>query len=249
MMEGASGNVLMLVGSALGFMLAAFLLAMLGAFREWIFRAAPRLMTTLKSYPNKRDAEQNHGVYTELVEARALADSDRSMVLRFHNGNEFLPDNPVWKVTCSHEVVRSGVSYVSSGMQAVLVSRVHSLVDTVMTGDSVFKGVRMVDCEACKYKDKCDRRNKHSVVVQVDEMEDSFSKFMLESHNVKTLVASGMVSGRQVVGMVVLDFCDRKLEGGAEVMDAAMKVCRTAARVQYYLQFKTPPDDSKIVRE
>lgn len=194
MFNGASGNVMMLVGSAFGFVLAAMLLAMLGAVREWVFRMAPRLVSKLKSYPTKKDAEQNHRVYTELVEARASSNSDRSYVLRFHNGSDFLPDNPIWKVSCTHETVRGGVSYGSSGFQNVLVSRLHKIIDPVITGESKCKGVEMVDCKKCAFKEGCDRDNKHTVVVQVDEMEDSFARFLLESNNVKTVVISGSMS-------------------------------------------------------
>lgn len=243
MFDGASGKVMMLMGSAVGFMLAAVLLAALGMVREKMFRLAPRLMALLKAYPSKRDAQQNHRMYNELVELRALAHSARSYVLRFHNGNEFLPDNPQWKVTCTHETVGSGVSYGSSDFQNVLVSRVHSIVDPVIVGSSRYKGVSMVDCEKCAFKNECDRQSKHSVVIQVDEMEDSFAKFVLDSHGVKTVVASGMVSGRKVFGMVALDFCESKLEGDAEIMEAVSKTCRTAIKTQYYLQFKCPPGE------
>lgn len=243
MFDGASGSVMMLVGSAVGFMLAAILLAVLGAMRERMFMLAPKLMALLKPYPGKKDAQQNHKMYNELVELRALAKSSRSYVLRFHNGNEFLPDNPQWKVTCTHETVGSGVSYGSLDFQNVLVSRVHNIVDPVITGASRYKGVKMVDCEKCSYKNECDRKSKHSVVVQVDEMEDSFSKFLLDSHGVKTMVASGMVNGQKVFGMVALDFCEGKLETEEEVMEAVSRTCRTAIRTQYYLQFKCPPGE------
>lgn len=231
----------------MGFMVAAILLAMLGAVREWAFKLAPRLMSVIKDYPSKKDAEQNHKVYTELVEVRATADSDRSYVLRFHNGSDFLPDNPIWKVSCILETVRSGVSYGSSGFQNVLVSRIHNIIDPVIVGESLFKGVRLVDCETCTFKEGCDKENKHSLVIQVDEMDDSFAKFLLESHNVKTVVASGMVIGRKAFGMVVLDFCDRKLQDGDETMFAVAKACRTASRVQYHLQFQDIPVEKDAV--
>jgi hypothetical protein len=114
-------------------------------------------------------------------------------------------------------------------------------------GVSKYKGVKMVDCEKCEFKDGCDRQNRHSVVIHVDEMEDSFARFLLESHGVKTMISSGMVNGRKVFGMVALDFCESKIENDAQMMDAVAKVCRTATKIQYYLQFKSPPGETEQI--
>lgn len=201
-----------------------------------------RMWATHPLSPSKQDAEQNMLIHTELVELRALVDSDRAYVLRFHNGNEFLPDNPVWKVTCTHEVVRPGVSYESANIQGIIVSRVHNLVDPVINGESKYKGVSIADCNACALKAKCDRANKHVVVVQVGELDGSFSKFMLDGQNIKTVVQAGVVgTGGRVFGIVGVDFCDAKLSDPEEVRVAVEKVCRSAEKVQYYLQYRNVP--------
>jgi hypothetical protein len=75
------------------------------------------------------------------------------------------------------------------------------------------------------------------VVIQTDEMDNSFGKFLLESANVKTLVQSGVVNSGRVFGLVAVDFCDAKVSGDdlARVVD---KVCSSAERIRYYLLFK-----------
>jgi len=242
LMAKASGEFWVLIGSGIGIALAAVLLALMGAVRDWLFNLVPQLIGKLKkSYPDRKDAEQNQRVYTELVEMRALTDADRSYVLRFHNGNEFLPDNPVWKVSCTHEIVKAGVSYESAELQGLLVSRIHNLIDSLITGQSSYPGVKLVDCSKCQFKSKCDRENKHVVVVQVDEMENSFGRFLLESHNIKTIVQSGMVNGGRVFGLVGIDICDAKLADDEMIREAADRVCRTAEKIQYFLQFKNAP--------
>ena len=237
----ASGNIWVLIGSGIGMVLAALLLAIIGTLREWIYNLIPKMINKMRSYPGKQDAEQNHRVYTELVEMRALTDADRSYVLRFHNGSEFLPDNPVWKVSCTHEVVKTGVSYESAQLQEILVSRVHNLIDPLITGMSSYPGVKIVDCSKCQFKPKCDKENKHVVVIQVDELDNSFSKFLLESHNVKTIVQAGMVSNGRVFGLVGVDICDVKLADDSLIREAGDRVCRTAGSIQYHLQFKDVP--------
>ena len=238
----ASSNVWVLIGSGIGLAIAAFLLALLVSIREKMFSVIPKLIEKLKkASPSRKDADQNHKVYRELVEMKALTDADRAYVLRFHNGSDFLPDNPVWKVSCSHEIVKDGVSYESGKLQEILVSRVHDRIDPIITGQSSFSGVKLVDCSKCQFKAKCDRENKHVVVIQVDEMEGSYGKFLLEGQNIKTVIQSGMVGGGRVFGVVAMDICDAKLVDDTMIREAADRVCRTAEKIQYHLLFKEVP--------
>jgi hypothetical protein len=240
-MAKASGEFWVLLGSGMGIALAAVLLALIGSLREWLFGLIPKLIAKMKSYPTKKDAEQNQRVYTELVELRVLTDADRSYVMRFHNGSEFLPDNSAWKISCTHETVRSGISYESAQLQEILVSRVHNLVDSVITGEAKYLGVKVVDCGQCQFKSTCNRENKHIVVIQVDELENSYGKFLLESQNIKTIVQVGVVIDNKVIGIVGIDICDGKLADDTLIKEASGRVCRSAEKIRYYLQFKDIP--------
>ena len=246
LMTKASGQFWVLIGSGIGMVLTAVLLSVVGAAREWLLKAIPAMLGKVhKKYPDKKDAEQNHRVYNELVELRVLTNADRSYVLRFHNGSEFLPNNPVWKISCTHEMVKSGVTYESSQMQNVLVSRVHNLASAVITGESSYAGIEVKDCSGCPYQRKCDKDSKHVVVVDVGGMEGSYGKFVLESRNIKTTVKVGMVNSGRVFGIVGLDFCERKLDG-EELNEAVSTACKIAEKIQFHLLFK---DSSPIVAE
>jgi len=232
----ASGEFWILIGSGIGLALGAVLLTLIGMLRECLFNLIPKMVARLGSYPAKKDAEQNHKIYTELVELRVLTDADRSYVIRFHNGSEFLPDNPRWKVSCTHEIVRSGVTYESSKLQEILVSRIYNIVDSVITGNSR-QGVKVLDCATCRLKPACQKENKHIVVIQTDELESSFGRFMMESHNVKTVVQVGIVDNGGVIGIVGVDFCDNKLPE-ADYLSVGEQVCKAAEKIRYHLLFK-----------
>ena len=230
------------LGGVFGVAIAAVVLTIFKKLRFSLVGSLKRMWVTHPLSPSRQDAEQNMLIHTELVELRALVDSDRAYVLRFHNGTEFLPDNPVWKVTCTHEVVRPGVSYESANLQGLIVSRIHNLVDPLVNGESKYKGVSVADCNACALKVKCDRENKHVVVVQVGDLEGSFSKFLLDGQNIKTVVQAGVVGTRgRVFGIVGVDFCDAKLSDQEELRLTVEKVCRSAEKIQYYLQYKNLP--------
>lgn len=240
-MGGTSGSFWIFVGSGIGMILATVLLALVGSLKEWASRKLPGFLSKWVTYPSKKDAEQNHRIYKELVELRALTKADRSYLMRFHNGEEFLPDTHVWKITRTHEVVRDGVSYESPNIQAMIVSRVHDLVDPLLTGSSSNSGIKVVKCDKCPFEAKCEKTNRHVMVVHVDEMENSFGKFTLDGQNIKTMVQSGIVRGGRVYGLVGVDFCGVKMTDENVLLDVARRVCYSSDRTNFYLQNKDVP--------
>ena len=56
----ASGNIWVLIGSGIGMVLAALLLAIIGTLREWIYNLIPKMINKMRSYPGKQDAKQTH---------------------------------------------------------------------------------------------------------------------------------------------------------------------------------------------
>ena len=205
-----------------------------------VFRAIRSLFP--HKYPGRDFMKQNREVYTAIIEMRALSDSDRGYVIQFHNGQEFLPSNPIWKCTCTHEVVRSGVTYESANLQNLLVSRVSELVEPIISasydGAGVMEGPK---CRICPFKTDCDSKNKRIAVVQVDEMSSGFAKFMLEEQNIKTLLMCGIVSKNGVFGIVGVDICGRKISEEETLIKICECVCQTAGKVQNILHNgKTP---------
>jgi len=193
-------------------------------------------------YPVRCEAEQNWEIYTELVELRAIADCDRAYVFRFHNGMEFLPSHSAWKISCTHEVVKHGVTYESAKLQGILVSLIPNLIGPVLTGSSSASGIVIPECPECPFKTKCLKENKRIVVIQVSEMASSYCKFHLESKNVKTAIFCGIAKGGSVYGLVGVDFCGASL-GKSHVLDIAQKVCRATEKIQFLLQSKKAPSD------
>ena len=241
MMAKVSKEAWVLIGSGIGVVLAAVLLAVMGSLREALLRMVPKLLNKLRRYPDKKDAEQNQLIYTSLVELRAKVNADRAYIVRFHNGNEFLPDNPVWKISCTHETVRSGVTYESAQLQGVLISRVHELVDAVITDGVVRRGVMLADCSVCMSRQRCKKENKQITIIEVDKMEDSYGKFILLNRNAKMVVQAGVVNGGKVFGIISVDFCEHVLEG-VVLKNTLDQVCRFAERIRYYLLFTEVPN-------
>jgi hypothetical protein len=141
-------------------------------------------------------------------------------------------------------VAKDGVTYEAARFQGVLVSRVHGLVDPLVTGEFPGSGVSIAaKCRGCGSRPRCAQENKHVVVARVPEMDNSFSRFALESRNVRTMVCSGLVRGGRVFGFVAADFCDGRLSDEAAADAVAEKVCRSAVKVQYFFQNRKVSDE------
>ena len=77
------------------------------------------------------------------------------------------------------------------------------------------------------------------IVVQHDEMNSGFEKFMMGEQNVKTALFRGITFEGQVVGVVVLHFCDSKLDSEAGLGIAIKTLCESSGRIQYLLGNKS----------
>jgi len=189
------------------------------------------------THPVILEVEQNWDVYTDIVELRALANADRAYVLGFHNGTEFLPSRPVWKLSCTHEVVRPGVSYQAARLQGILVSLIPEIISAVLAGSSHHTGIMTPECTECNHKILCRKNNKRVVVFQVEDMDDSFSKHHFEEKNIKTTILGGITKNGSVNAMVGIDYCGTRLSDDLVKKMIAI-VCHSTDVVQYHLQSK-----------
>lgn len=193
-------------------------------------------------FPIRREMEQNKEIYDELLELKVLTEADRASVFRFHNGTEFLPSHPAWRLSCTHEVIKHGITYESARLQGLLVSLIPNIIGPILTGISSTPGITLNNCTECSFQSKCVQENKRMVIIQVDEMDNSFTKFNLQSANIKTVVMCGIAVGGNVYGTVGVNFCDAKLTPD-RVQAVTQKVCRSTDKIHYYLQYKKVPVD------
>lgn len=151
--------------------------------------------------------ERDADVYTAIVELRALADSDRAFLMRFHNGEEFTPSDDIWKLTCTHEVVRPGVTYEASKTHGIVFSKMARLVAPLLTGAANSTGVEFVrDCGDCPFKDSCKRKGRFMILVDVESLPMSYDRNLLEEQNVKTAFYCGLTKGGGVFGIIGIHY-------------------------------------------
>lgn len=223
----------------------ALLLGFLYLLKRLYTKVIDKFTRIMNGYPVRIEVEKNREIYNELVELRAVTDADRVFVFRFHNGMEFLPSHPAWKLSRTHEVVKHGVTYESGKLQGVLVSLISNIVFASLTGTSSASGIKIADCAKCLFKARCTKENKRVIILQTAEMENSYCKFFLEGQNVKTAILCGIAKDGNVYGMVGADFTGVALNPD-QVYDISQKVCKATDKIQFNLQYKKDASELPI---
>jgi len=163
-------------------------------------------------------------------ETRVLTGADRVTVIRFHNGSEFLPNNPIWKITSGSQMKADGVSY--EDIQDVLVSRIPAIIDPVITGETDYDGVSIPEsCKRCIRK-LCQERSARTVKFQVSEM-TGYSKMFLQKRGTETAYIATLNSTQgKIFGLLLVEFSDKK-EGTKEEEKTVKIICESTEKLAF----------------
>jgi len=140
-----------------------------------------------------------------VAENRVRFDASRAYVIRFHNGSFFTANQPVWRMTCTHESCARGVSYETLNIQGSPASSVIDVIIPFWGRNS--KGVRRVDTVLDEEGDVVDSR-KGVYIATVDELEDNVTKQVLDNQNIKKLIITPLldITSGKVIGLFGIDY-------------------------------------------
>jgi hypothetical protein len=82
--------------------------------------------------PLTKEMQQNANVYMALEHTLEKTGADRAYVLEFHNGENYFSGRGQQKFSCTHEVVRQGISAESANSQNYRVSNFHHYINTLV---------------------------------------------------------------------------------------------------------------------
>lgn len=170
-----------------------------------------------KLHPIARSVLANRKVHTLLVELRTKTGADRAYVYLFHNGQTFSNKNPLWRMSCTQESCRQGISHEIDHLQNVLASTVWDGIAPLFGHDAdVGNGVRAIT----HHKNKV-------YIYDIHAMNDSYFKRSLIARGIRTKIVTPIIDHRrEVVGFVALNYCtdeahittvDKVVEDMAEV--------------------------------
>lgn len=147
-------------------------------------------------HPLARSVLANKKVNNLLVDLRAKTDADRVSVFLFHNGQIFSNKNPLWRVSCTQECCRAGVSHEIDNLQSILAS-------FFWDGISPFygetnPGIRLYD-EKAKLK---------VYIIDVLNLNDGYYKRSLLARGVSINIVSPIIDSlqKEIVGYLSLNY-------------------------------------------
>lgn len=148
-------------------------------------------------HPLARSIFANRKVHTLLVELRTKVDSDRAYIFLFHNGQVFSNLNPVWRLSCTQESCRMGITYEIERLQNILASTVWDCLAPLLGQEGQVDGVKTFT-----------RNGKKMFVFDTEMLADGFMKRSLHARGVKSqLITPLFDSKKQTVGFLGIDFC------------------------------------------
>lgn len=174
--------------------------------KDWITRRKERgARKTLK----KEYVVKDYAIIQQLTELLIHCDADRSYVFQYHNGENFSPSykNAIWKISCSHEVSKTGIKRSYTDFLAVFVSHAIEYIAPLMVGDSG-EHVEGVHHLAINTK-RCPKRI--VVIFEVEKMANCFMKQKFIDGGAKFVVAMNMLNDNDPIGTVAVEFCDPNL--------------------------------------
>ena len=152
---------------------------------------------------------------TLLAELRVLTEADRVSVLRFHNGTEFLPNNPVWKISACNQASGPGTSF--EAVSGEIISNLTSIIGPLIVGeDARWKGASCKTpgmCSECPDGKSCISENRRIVVYDIPSMSGFSREFLAKRGTSVSLMATLNGKSGKVEGMLMLEYKNTVSEG------------------------------------
>lgn len=158
-----------------------------------------------KLHPIAKSVQANKKVNNLLIELRAKLDADRASVFLFHNGQVFSNKNPLWRVSCTQECCKTGVSHEIASLQNILASLFWDGLDPLFEqGATSVHGIQSFKLPTGQFV----------YVMDVHSMNDSFFKRSMITRGVSKKLICPLSDGKkEIVGYVALNYCS------SEIMD------------------------------
>lgn len=170
----------------------------------------------------------NRQIYNELIAIKTLANADRVYVMRFHNGTEFLPSQPVWKMSCTHEVVAPGITYESPRNQNLLVSLLSEVVSPLMLGNNETTGVLNIQLH------EHHPQGQNIIRINVSELDENYCKMFLVNQHIHQSIMFAINHNENTIGFIGIDFCG-KSHSDDKCIEIVKSVTQNVMKLKYLL--------------
>lgn len=183
--------------------------------------------------PNNALMNNDLNIYTQLVELRIKMDADRTFLYRFHNGTSFALNQPMWKLTCTHETVKKGISSEISKCRNILSSWIVNLLSVFWNDDHLEDGIVKISPEGCTCNNikKC-LFPKGVFLCETNKMVDHYSKSFLIDQGIEYLILSPLIFEGNRIGFIGAVYChkEKQIE---EIKKSAESICNAGREIVF----------------
>ena len=192
------------------------------------------------------DIENASKIREVLIELRILAHADRTSLSQFHNGSTFTTNNPIWKVSNTHESVAPGIASEIGRLQDIKAS---SIIETikVLWGGEKPSGISEISTDYCQTKVNwdsaytleghscsCNEDEKKVIFIDVNKLEDSYSRSLNVEMGITYLIICPIYNiVNDCVGFVAVNYCGEN--DPEKIKHYCYTICRHTAQIQFLL--------------
>ena len=232
MFEELTGPILSIIGSAILGSIGIFLVIVNKTISKWFMEKIWSRLKSKQDTVKESDMEKDSKIREILIELRTLVDGDRACLFQFHNGSVFSTNNPIWKVSNTHESVRPGISSEIGKLQDIKSSSIIEFLK-IFWNDVYPHGVEKISPTYCGDCANKSGDTKKVIFIDVDHLEDGYSKALLIEQGIKYVLDVPIYHDGNCIGFVAVNYCsERDIE---EAKKHAPEVCRNASQISFVL--------------
>jgi len=174
-------------------------------------------------------------IYKELSRVLFTVRGSRVGLYQFHNGNIFSTNNPIWKISNTHEICENGVSTEIEKIQDLKASMFTQIISPVVDNMSSAGVVKIEPCKCSLAGQQCS--NKIGVYrIDPDKLDNSYIHALLMGRNVKFALITPIINiDNQVTGFTMLEFCNDGHMTTEELAENSKVLCDTTSMISLIL--------------
>lgn len=234
MVEVALGIVLKHIGSIIG-VIALF------AIGAWLSRFKGDLEKMLggKSHFHigvKPSVDLDKEIYMELSKLTVGVKASRATVFKFHNGSVFNTNDPIWKISSTHEICETGVSSEGVNTQDIKSSLVYPLMNALFNR-TIEDGITRVDMdEACRQCNPCLLDKGVYQIRPLDLASRYVYSFFADRGAKYSIISPLTTDGGDIIGFLLVDFCtEDKMLIKDDVVSCNRKICDATIKMSHLI--------------
>lgn len=176
---------------------------------------------------DSKTVARDQAVHDYLTELRLELKADRAQVWQFHNGNTFSNSNPIWRLSCTHESCRLGISHEIMELQGILASTMTPIASVL------FGTLDNVNVPWLTVVQRSSDLTLPIYFINVRAMPEGYSKSMLINSGSQYALLSPISTNSGPAGYVLTSYCD---ESDSEVPANYEKISHCAGNVGFLLK-------------